>query len=64
MMEHILDIIKTIGAILVVITPIAVWIKWSIKKWVKDNGHCCLKNGCLTQFKRVMKDVIKKEVNK
>ena len=51
--------------IIIILIPIflgllGAWIRFSIKAWVKENGHCCLKNGCLSKFKKVMKDIIKR----
>ena len=28
----------------------------ALKKWVKNNGHCCAENGCGYKLKRMMRD--------
>ena len=45
--------------IIVALPSIFLILNWVATKYIKERGHCCLKNGCLGQFKKIIKEVIK-----
>ena len=64
------EVITIISILTPIICVVGAWVKWSIKHYLKDivkkevkkNNHCCLTNGCLKQFKKVIKEVVKEEM--
>ena len=54
------EVFYLFSIIVAAITPLAIWIRWSVKTWIKLNGHCCMKNGCLPKLIKELKKEMKK----
>ena len=57
--ENWAQILQDIGVLIAVLTPIAIWIRSTLRGLVKEEvkkavAHCCMTNGCLTKLKKAV----------